>query len=239
MEFYNSTNKERSLYHDCLAAVGIDESDTTTIPIATFTRNANKWLSIANQWIWDASGEWEYDDTNHTDFAIAIGSLVNSQSDYSLPSYCQKVDGISVMDSDGDWVKLTPKSKEEFDEDPDEYESTDGLPQYYDLVGGSYFLYPAPSSDYCTLTDGLKVFFTRDLDKFVVTDTTQEPGFVSDFHEIISKGAAIEYASAYMPERVDSLYKVISRIKNDMQNFYGSRSRETKTKFTPPVKNVK
>jgi hypothetical protein len=236
---FNPTEKSISLYADCLGTLGISESDTTTYPIVTFTRNANKWLGTANQWIWDASGEWEYDDSNYTDFAIAVGTLVAGQNDYSLPSTCQKVDGISVKDSDGDWVKLTPKSKEEFDADPAEYNSTNGLPQYYDLVGNSYFLYPAPSATECTLASGLKVFFSRDLDKFTITDTTQEPGFVSDFHEIISKGAAIEWATAHMPERVASLYQVISRIKSDMQNFYGSRSRETKTKFTPKVRNVK
>lgn len=239
MQFNNSSSKEVSLYHDCLGTLGISESDTTTYPIATFTRNANKWLATANQWIWDASGEWEYDDSNLTTLPVSTTNLVDAQQDYQIPSTCQKIDRVEVMDDSGDWHKLTPINKEAVEDALAEYESTDGLPAEYDIVGNSLILYPIPDTDSCTLTAGLKLYYSRDLDNFTITDTTQAPGFVQDFHEIISKGAAIEWATAYMPERVAGLYQVISRIKSDMQKFYGSRSRDLKVKINTNYKFVK
>ena len=66
MQFNNTTNQYLSLYHNTLFNLGIDRSDTTTYPIEDFTRSANNWYRRVNSWIWQVTGEWEYDDSNYT-----------------------------------------------------------------------------------------------------------------------------------------------------------------------------
>ena len=56
MQFNNSTDTYLSLYHNTLFSLGIDRNDTTTYPIADFTRNANNWYRRVNAWIWQ--GNW-------------------------------------------------------------------------------------------------------------------------------------------------------------------------------------
>lgn len=226
----NGTDDYKSLYKDALFKLGISRSDTTQYPLADFIRSANNWYRRCNSWIWNATGEWEYDDSNYTDFAIATCNLETTsgseQQDYELPSTAQKIDRVEIKDSNGDWYKLKPINKEEVQSAMSEFYETPGKPIYYDLVGRSVFLYPKPSASDVTSTAGLKVYFTRDIDEFTTADTTQAPGFVENFHEIISIGAAIDYSNTYDQTRLNVLLSNLDKLKTEMEQFYGSRARE-------------
>ena len=67
-----------------------------------------------------------------------------------------------------------------------EYHETKGLPRFYNLVGSNIELFPAPSSSEVTATAGLKIYVSREVDEFVSTDDTQEPGIPKPFHKILS-----------------------------------------------------
>ena len=121
MQFNNTTNQYLSLYHNTLFNLGIDRTDTTIYPIEDFTRNANNWYRRVNSWIWQVTGEWEYDDSNYTNLPEATANLVNGQRDYELPSTAQKIDRVEVLDNSGNSQKLTPidKSQENILDDND------------------------------------------------------------------------------------------------------------------------
>ena len=85
-------------------------------------------------------------------------------------------------------------------------------------------LYPAPAAADVTLVEGLNVYVSREVEQFVATDTTDEPGFNEDFHRILSIGAAFYYAVANnMTERINDLRNSLEEYKTRLQTFYGGR----------------
>lgn len=232
MQFNDTTNKT-GIIQDIEGLLGFADgtiSGDSTL-LKSFTRMINHWYRTANQWIWQVTGTWEYDDSNYTDFPIATTNLVDGQKDYTIPSTAQKILRVEVKDNEGNWHELTQLDLSMINGAVDEYFSTDGLPLYYDITGRSLMLYPAPSSSDVTLTDGLKLYFTRDIDEFDSTDTTKEPGFDKAFHRILSVGPALDYAMANgMRDKVSYLSDMLSVIRSDLERFYGERN-DTKEKL--------
>jgi len=239
MQFFNSTNKENSLYHDCLNLCGILSTDTTTLPITDFTRSANEALKLTSQLIWQNTGEWSFDDSNYTTLPSATTTLVASQRDYQIPSYTQMIERLEVLDANGDWQKVTPFDKGMTKTSLEELYSTTGLPEYYDMVGNSIKLYPSPDATNCTLTNGLRLYLSRGVDEFVVSDTTKEPGFLKDFHRMVSLNCALDWAMPKGLSIISSLQNQISAMKDNIAKFYGGRDKDLKTCIIPRYKLYK
>ena len=90
------------LYSDARFWCGIANTDTTTYPLADFTRNANFALDRVSSLI------MKWDDTNNTDLPIATTSLVASQQDYGIAVGHLKVLKVRIKDQQGNWVSLDP-----------------------------------------------------------------------------------------------------------------------------------
>ena len=206
-----------------------------------FTRLINERLKKVNSLIWKATGTWEYDDSNQTDLPIATTDLVDGQQDYSLPSYVQKIMRVEVLDSDGNARALTQIDQSEISQALTEYHEDAGLPTAYDLIGGSIFLYPKPSSSYVTLTNGLKIYFSRDVVEFNSTATNTEPGFVENFHRMLSIGASLDYCTGFLSDdqtRIITLQNMWNDYKEELLQFYGSRNQAKKLKISPTGEGI-
>lgn len=227
------TDDYNSLYQDTLDFVGV--SDTSSLPHAQFYRGANDWYRRADSWIWEASGTWEFDDSGYTNLPIATADLVDGQQDYEMPSSARKIDRVEVMDDDGEYHIVQPIDKSQVTREAmSEYYDEDGMPIQYDLVGRSIFLYPAPSDSDVTLTEGLKLYFTRDINEFETTDTSTEPGFDNHFHRIISLGVAHDYCiSNDLADRKKEIRQEIGQLREEMAKHYGSRPRGMKNRIRP------
>jgi len=212
-------------------------TDSTTYPLIDKARNINAWYRKVVSWIREVPSVWEYDDSNLATLPIYTTDLVHKQQDYELQSTAQKIRRVEVLDSDGDYVLLNPIDSEEIGEATSEYYETAGLPQKYDLIGRSVMLYPKPSSADVTTTAGLKIYVDRDIDEFISTDTTKEPGFVSNFHRVLSLGAAYDFESD--PTAKNALMAQIMDFKREIQNFYPTRQRESVVKIKPKKFNYK
>jgi len=228
MEFYNATDKELSLYHDSLFHVGIAPANVTSFPVdGDFTRSANAWYRKIVGWIWEAEESWEFDDSNYATLPYAKSDLVAGQNDYALPSTAHTVKRVEVLDSNGDFYRLKQFDQKDVGGAISEWKETDTLPSHYDLIGNSIYIKSAPAAANVTLTKGLKVLFSRDVDQFTPADTTQQPGFKNTFHRLISLGAALDYANANeMDEKITILVASISEAKQELQNYYGKRNEE-------------
>jgi hypothetical protein len=239
MEFFNSTDKEKSLYHDTLFLLGIKSTDTTAFAVdGDFTRSANVWTRRVVTWIWNSSSTWEFDDSNHTDLPIATTALVDAQQDYALPATAFRLEKVEVLDSGGDYNPVKQIDKSELKHIAlSEYQETDGMPVQYDLIGNSLFLYPAPATADVTLAAGLKLYFSRDINEFTPADTTQEPGFPGMFHRLVSIGAALDFAVRNeMTEKIAVLKTgpgMFQELKIDLETHYGSRNRDMTTRIKP------
>ncbi len=208
---------------------------STTYPLADKARNVNNWYRRTVAWIWENSADWEFDDSNLTTLPTATTDLVNGQQDYGLDTISQKIERVEVMDNSGDYQLMIPIDKEFVTKEAmSELYETDGMPIYYDMVGRSILLYPKPSTTETTLTAGLKIYVSRDVDQFVPGDTTQEPGFANNFHRILSLGASYDYAvSKGLTDKLNYLRGEITNIQKDMEDFYTERHTDFRPRIFP------
>lgn len=217
----------QDLYTDYRKLCGIGTSDTTTSPIdPDFTLAANAAVNQVESFIFLYDKLWNWDDSNHTDLPTATTTLVDGQADYSLAVTHLKILEVKVMDSAGTYQTLTKLQGEEIDDYRNRY-TTSGMPQYYGVRGNSVFLVPAPSTSNVTAALGLKIAFQRGADLFTVSDTTQEPGWASPFHRLVSLYAAREYnAINGKPSLKANCDDLILQLEAKFKNFLETRSGE-------------
>lgn len=199
-----------------------------------FTRLSNVWYRRADTIIWSAVNGWQFDDSDHTDLPRAKATLVDDQHDYEIPSAARQIFEVHIKNDNGDYVSLKAIDKDQYDQPLDEVYDTKGTPTHYDLEGRSVFLYPAPDSSDVTTSEVLRLYMGRDIDEFVSSDTTKEPGFDNHFHEIIPVGASLDYALGYLsgdPRRINELKGRLQEIRTEMTEFYAGRDKDFKTKL--------
>lgn len=207
-------------------------TDSNSYPDDDCEANLNRWYRIAVNWIWDSTGTWEFDDSNKTDMPVAITDLSKDKETYKLPTDTQRIIAVEVK-IDGTWQNLEPIDKSEMDQAPSEFYDTNGSPEAYDAVSDTIELHPTPDE---TVTDGLKVHISREVDALSATD--DEPGFNEQFHRILSLGAALDWTIAYgdNQKEVDlrrQLFgdQTVPGLKNELQTFYGNRNRDRKNRI--------
>lgn len=219
----------------------ICDTDVNVYPLVQKTRNVNRWFDRLVSLILEADGRWQWDDTNWTDSPVATATLVNNQQDYSVfaasPSSGQdylSITRVEVLDSAGNYNELTPIDWNDIKgQATTEFMETAGMPQYYDKVGASLFLYPKPSTSYVTATAGLKVYFQRNGSYFESTDTTKSPGVPSIFHRYLSLGGALDYCiKKQLPQR-DEVRFQIAQMEQDILSFFQKRSKDEVLKIKP------
>lgn len=233
----SATTAKPSLIEDIDFLVGTDSSQ---YPLADKLRNINLNFYDVVTDIIRYNSNWEWDDTNKTDYPIGTTTLVVSQRDYTLPSNFLKLLRVEVKDGAGNYQKV-----QEFDEQQvglglTEFMKSDGLPRYYREVGNSIELYPSASATSTTLTNGLKVYYTRTQTEFTTSDAAVSPGFSPNFHRILSLGAAYDFACAKLtsdPSLITSLKARLDKMREDIKQYYSSRNREVRPRLSVKVKN--
>lgn len=230
MQFSDITNKTGLVEDiDFICA-----TDSTSFPLADKARLMNRYVYKAVTKIISVNKTWNYVDTNTGKLAWSFADLVAGQPDYSLPTNLLKLEGVSVLDSAGNWVVLKPRDKSRMPSDPVEYLETDGLPKEYDISGNSVLLYPAPAAADVTITQGLKVFLSKEIDAFTAADTTQEPGFPEAFHRICSWGPSYEWLLLNGDQNKAAVAKTeVEQLLMELGQFYSDRNVEEKTRIRP------
>ena len=227
MQFNEATN-DSGLIQDVDFLCG---TTSASYPINDKTRNINNHYNATVVKIWQAVDGWQYDDSNRTDLPIATTTLVDAQQDYELPSTAQRIERVEVLSSNGNYKKIKQIDWHDIGIATSEYLETNGLPLYYDLVGDSIFLYPAPADGYVTLATGLKLYFNREPDQFTTGDTSQEPGIPKAFHRILSLGATIDFVKP--GNRRERLVAMKEKLERGLQKFYSKRHIERKSSIRP------
>jgi len=193
---------------------------------------------------------WQYDDENYTDLPIDEADLVSGQQDYNLKTEHITVDRVDILSENGDALNLTQIDQQLLKRDRkvalDNYKSTDGTPDEYDIMGNSIFLYPAPNY---AKTKGLIVYFTRPPLLFDYTDdtfstaqnpqlasaqgsSTSVPGFNQLFHDLIPLWASFDYLQFRKPEKAQSILIRIQTMERELEESYGLRNRDERQRIS-------
>lgn len=236
MIFNDVTNKQ-GLVQDVDFLV---DTDSVTFSIADKTRSFNLALEEATGIIVGCDGTWQWDDTNYTNLPIGLTSVQSGQQDYSFAGDHLVIEALEIKDSLGAWTRLKPinlypEYNEALKGSITSFMDNPGVPEYYDKVGNSIFLYPAPNY---TQVSSLKAFFQRKAQPFTVADTTKEPGFASHLHRFLSVCVAYDWAIAKQHAKASFLLNEKDRYKKLIKDFYSVRVKdETKRLRVFPQNN--
>ena len=207
---------------------------SASYPSAALLRNINIAYNEASRIIWENAAGWDFDDSNATDQPIAVATLVHNQQDYALPTTANRIKRVEVEDSEGNWWQLTPIDQSQIIGALPEHREGASVPQEYDIIGGSLYLYPAPTSGYCTLTSGIQVYIDRNVTEFTSSDTTTSPGIALPFHRYLSVCAALDITEDLSKKQW--LLEMKDRIEKGLASFYSRRDVEMPMRITPKAK---
>ena len=218
-QFSGETN-DLGLFSDALWLCGLSVADTTSYPIADFTRNANFALDKVVAKIIKAKN-WEHDDTNNssTEILDITTALVSGTKKYAIPVTWLRIGSpLRVKDSTDNWNTIVHKERNELTDN--EIVAT-GVPTSYEKRGNWIYLTPTPNFSQAA---SLEVPFQRGASYFAVTDTTKTPGFATQFHRLISLYAAKDYCKTNgLFDRVTDLNISIKEMEADLIVHYEMR----------------
>jgi hypothetical protein len=227
MQFSDTTNRQ-GLIQDCewwldLGKGGIANNSDR---LDDFTRSINQWYDKVQVMILQAHDEWDYDDSNHTDFPILKGDLVKDQQDYALPSSTLKIKRVETKMDGSNYQKAQPIDINEISEDTststidDEFNESE---PFYDMRARSIFLYPIPDEN---VTDGIKIWIQRKVNLFSASDTTKTPGFDRQFHRMLSIGASYDWAAKKGLGVKNDLLTLLQDYRTQLKDYYGKKQRD-------------
>jgi len=194
---FNDTSTRLGIIQNCERYTNLGDTSIsgTTSLLQDFTAYCNIISSRVWHTIFTSNGNWAYDDSNQTDLPQATTDIVSGTSKYALPASSLTLEKLEMQDSNDQWFPLEAITLEEI-HNKGEFMDDNGTPRYYRLVGKTLELFPTPN--YAS-TAGLKAFFDRGSVAFASDDTTQTPGFASEYHDIVPIGASIEWLKIKTP----------------------------------------
>lgn len=226
--------------------IGVDRGYVSgnTNRLLEFTADVNsaldEYISVAIR----ASGRWQFDDSNHTDYPIILTNLVANQRDYSFTSdengnLILDIYKVLVADSSGTFREIKSKDAQ-FDKDTQGYwdgQNTTGTPNSYDKTANGIFLDPVPDVN---VTNGLKIYINREGSYFTSADTTKKPGVPGIHHHYFYLKPAMDYARrqnlAIYPQIQREVIKLIgdemSGNNGLIQQYFSERSRDEVKRLT-------
>jgi len=228
---FSDTSTRQGLIQDCednlnFPAAGI--SGTSAL-LQQFTRQINIWYHKIITMIFASQDDWDWDDSNQTDYPIATTDLVANQQDYTIPVSLNvlKIQRIDVSyDGGTTWKRAVPIDAGSINvalssTNIAQAFSTDN--PKYDIRNNAIFLYPVPSSN---STGGLKIWFSRGPLEFATTDTTKLPGFDAAFHRMLSLGASYDYAFIKNLPTQAALLNLLQDYEARLKQYYGRKNED-------------
>lgn len=211
--------------------LGDISGDTTALKLLAADVN----LALDDFWAiaLPASGDWQLDDSNHTDYPIMTTNLVSGQRDYSWT-----VDGNSNLVLDIYRAVILPSATATLYQDiyPTDAQSAPlggllenntntGTPFQYDKTANGIFLDPIPSYN---ATSGLKIYINREPSYFVSTDTTKKPGVPGLFHRYFAIKPAMEYSRRKGLTSYAGLANEVAQMEKAIKAYFGKRERDVR-----------
>lgn len=199
-------------------------SGTSDFPDATLVPLVNNAYERVTGLINSADGRWQFDDSNNTDMPIATTDIVQNQQDYTFSAGQLEVTRMEIKDSSGNWQKLDPLDQTDiYNQSLTDFMKTPGVPQFYDKIGNSIFLYPVPNY---SQSASLKLWYERGPNYFLTSDTTKQPGFNTLFHDLLAYWPAYDYALAHAKSNANSIMAVIQEKEDALEEYYALRSHD-------------
>ena len=130
---------ERKLFNSNYGHISDDDKLRKTL--TTYINNALDWY---DDLAFRSDTAWQRDDNKYTTFPNYTQDLVDDQDDYELDDEFVKVLGVAVLNSDGKYYTVHPIDQRDTAQPLESLYEAKGVPEYYDIIGDTVRLYPAP-----------------------------------------------------------------------------------------------
>lgn len=210
-----------------------------------FTADVNlamdDYLSIALP----ASGTWQFDDSNHTDYPIITTNITANQRDYAFTA---DENGNLILDiyqvlilpsaTETIYEEISPIDELQDNSDILNANTTVGSPRQYGKLANGIFLDPKP--DY-NATNGLKVVINREASYFTSSDTTKKPGVPGLHHRYFAIKPALDFARRNNHSSYNRLREEVIGFEGDPENgvvgsiekYFAKRARDERDVLIP------
>lgn len=247
IQFSDTVNKNGIIQHiedECGFNDG-DITDDATL-FAKFTGDINNAMDEVYALIFKSGGIWQFDDINHEKYPMIETQMNAGQRDYAFVTDEQGniiLDIYKVMakDQNGVYQELTQVDQQAKSNNRINVDSfsngleQQGTPYRYDMTSNGIFLDPVPS--YTPADKGVKVFINREGSYFTVADTVKKAGFAGLFHYLLVLIPSYKYARIHSLPQVSRLENDIMKMKGELTDSYGQRSRDITRRLTPNREN--
>jgi hypothetical protein len=243
MVFSDTTNKSGILQRIEMT-LGLPDGAITgdTTQLAYFTTLVNETYYDIVMHILSAQDSWDFDDKNYTDYPIATTDMVADQRDYPFPSALKvmKIKRVDVTYNGVDYYKATPIDSSEFGDGLGNPETEDRnfskTSPAYDMQANAVFVYPLPTTEDVTAGAKIRLEFYRELDDFITTDTTKEPGVDRPWHELLPMGAAVKYAIIRNMDSTRNLKQTFEEKLMMLREYYSRRQDDKSPVLLPQAR---
>ena len=225
-----------------------------------FTRlNNARYYQIVSM-ILASQDEWQFDDSNLSNYPTATRPLVATRRDYYFGTALWALIGreggaaasvaaikpLKIMRVDITYDGTNYYKAEPFDQNETGLglgndNLTDGRfaknAPYYDIRDNSLWLYPMASASDVTNGGLIRITFSRELDEFTTADTTQEPGFDETFHKMLPVGASLDFAVAKGLANKNDLAAIYQDYEVRLKQYYGSKQEDRNYVLKPAYIN--
>lgn len=209
-----------------------NDTSSSSYSLAKKTRDINSAYAQFMMLAIRASGKWQVDDTNQTDYPIITMNLVSGQQDYpfttdasSVPNQILDITRVEcAIDTTSQFFQPLKAYDQTDEEGSMTYESSQsGIPYRYDKLANGLWLDQKPNF---SRTNGLKVWFQRTPIYFLSTDTTKVAGIPDMFHEyLIYRPAYLWCAQKGMTQATPYL-QFLQKMEKDIGLYYAQRDKD-------------
>lgn len=241
MQFSDTTNKT-GLIELLEDLTDTNSASSSSYSLAKKTRDINSAFAQFKMLADRASGTWENDDTNQTDYPIVKLNLVSGQRDYpftvdgsSTPNQILDVYRVEcAVNSSGLLQELYPFDQSEETSSLAYLASTTGIPYRYDKLANSIWLDQVPnfSSTASTTSGGIWLYVNRTPVYFTTADTTKKPGIPDMFHEYLAYRPAYLYCASKGLASAGGYLNFLLKMEKDIGTYFSSRNRDEHKKMT-------
>jgi len=226
---FNNTTLKNGIIQRCELYTGLGDtaiSGNATL-LAQFTSLINSAYEKVITSVLSAMDGWDFDDSNYDNFPIATTPMVASQRQYSFPSNILKIKRVDFSYDGTNYYRAEAFDIGEYGEGVGNDTNVDAnfskdKPKY-DFKYGGIFIYPLASATDITNGAEIRVEYTRDVDVFTVSDTTQQPGIDRPFHQLIPKYASLEWGMSKGLKNKNDLAVLVQDDELRLKKFYGSK----------------
>lgn len=193
-----------------------------------------------------ASGTWQLDDSNQTDYPFIKTNLISGQRDYS---FLKDGSGNTILDiyrvmvagTDGVFREISPVDQETPNSvatNTDNFineKNLTGVPSRYDKAANAIFLDLIPNYN---SAGGLKVFINREPSYFTYSDTVKMPGIPGNLHRYLALKPAVDFSRRNTLANYDKLFGEVQNYEQVViPDTFGGRKKDERRQMMANVED--